>query len=313
MKKIVFLIALFILFSCISSYNTTSKLELEKKDINYIPYYLKVYEADSLYIIGKHQQSQKILDSLFKKYEPLNQETYSEYITYLRNKVLLNDFEGIDLVLKKAVQNYGFKVDYCKKDSLVNIAFKKSGLNENDLIGFYNTYVKGLNLNYRSTLEKMIEEDQKVRLAENKNNEEWKKIDKKNSEELKKLIKKYGYPSVKKIGRFNFNNKNANVKILFLHANKKEREDYILDLMLESVKSGECQPVDFATVYDKYLLSSGESGGKVLYGELIDRNLDLDMVVLYPKKIDSLRKSIGLENIDYRRWKLKKMIGVDKR
>lgn len=308
MKKIIFLIILFIIFSCISGYNKFSSEVLEEKEVNYVPYYLKVYEADSLYIIGKYEKSQKILDSLFKKFEPLNQETYSEYITYLRNKVLLNDFQGIDLVLKKAIQDYGFKVDYCKKDSIVNIAFKKSSFNEEDLIGFYEIYVRGLNLNYRHALESMIEEDQRVRIEGD--SEEWEKIDTKNAKELKILIKKHGYPSVKKIGRFNLNNKNSNVKILFLHATKDAREDYILDLMLESIKKGDCQPIDFATVYDKYLLSSGESNGKVLYGELIDRNLDLDMVVLYPQKIDSIRKSIGLEKLGYRRWKLKKMLGV---
>ena len=308
MKKIVFLIVVvsLSLFSCKSNYT-----KIGDKNANYIPYYLKVYEADSLNLVGDYKRSNEILDSLFKKFEPINQQSYSEYITFMKNKIVLNDFKNIDKILKKSIQVYGFRPEYCAKDSLISIAVKKSNFDEKDLNDFYDIYVKSLNLSYRFAINRMIENDQRVRLAVPKNKEEWERVDKENAESIRMLIEKYGYPSLKKVGRYDYNNKSANVDILFLHATKEARESYILDLMLASVIKGECEPSDFATVYDKYIRASGEFGDKVLYGELRFPKKSIDMTVIYPKKIDSIRKSIGLENIEYRKWKVKTMTGVD--
>ena len=87
MKKIVFLMVVVSLglFSCKSNYT-----RIGDKNANYIPYYLKVYEADSLYIIGEYKNSYKILDSLFKKYEPINMPIYFEYEQYIK---LANRFD----------------------------------------------------------------------------------------------------------------------------------------------------------------------------------------------------------------------------
>jgi hypothetical protein len=148
-------------------------------------------------------------------------------------------------------------------------------------------------------------------LAVPRNKEEWEKVDKENAENIKLLIAKYGYPSIKKIGGYNLNNKSANVHILFMHASKDNRESYILDLMLESVKKGECEPTDFATVYDKYLMVTGKYGDKVLYGELRNPKKNIDELIVNPKKIDPIRKSIGLEHLEYRDWKFKKLTRKD--
>jgi hypothetical protein len=188
---------------------------------------------------------------------------------------------------------------------------KKANFTEKKLNGFYDDYLNSLNLEYRYAIEKMIENDQRVRLAVPRNKEEWEKVDKENAETIKFLLAKYGYPSIKKIGLRDFNNKSSNVSLLFLHASKEARESYLLDLMLESVKKGECEPTDFATVYDKYLMVTGKYGDKVLYGELKNPKKSLDMLVVNLKKIDSIRKSIGLEHLEYRDWKFKKLTRKD--
>jgi hypothetical protein len=298
------------LFLCLVSCKSNYK-RIGDKNANYIPYYLKVYEADSLNLVGEYKRSNEILDSLFKKFEPINQQTYSEYITFMKNKIVLNDFKNINKILKKSIQVYGFRPEYCVKDSLIGIAVKKSDFDEKDLNRFYGTYEKSLNLSYRYAINEMIENDQRVRLAVPKNKEEWERVDKENAENIKFLIEKYGYPSIKKVGRYDYNNKSANVDILFLHSTKEARENYILELMLQSVKRGECEPSDFATVYDKYIRASGEFGDKVLYGELRFPKKSIEMTVIYPKKIDSIRRSIGLENVEYRKWKVKIMTGID--
>ena len=312
MKKIIlFLFTMTgILISC-KTKHIESKISRNEKGVNYIPYYLKVYVADSLHLIGKYKESNHILDSLFKKFEPLNQESYGEYITYLKNKILLNDLKKIDFVLKRAIQDFGFKVEFCLKDTLINKVMLKTKFSENDLNGFYDTYVKSLNLEYRYAIEKMLENDQRVRKALPRDIEDWKKVDTENAENIKLLIVKYGYPSIQKIGRYDFSEKSASVHTLFLHASKEASEDYILDLMLGSVKKGECGPYEFASVYDKYLRSSGKYGDRVLYGELRNRKKSIDEVVVNPKKIDSIRKSIGLEHLKYKDWKYNKLTGKE--
>lgn len=317
MKKLnLVTVACFTVFlSCNTNKNVVATNSLEVinniKEVNYIPYYLKVVEADSLHIVGNYKKSQLILDSLFNKFEPLNQESYGEYITYLKNRILLNDLKNVDKVLKRAIQDFGFKVEYCLKDTLIIKVVKKSKYKEQDLNGFYDNYVKSLNLEYRFAIEKMMENDQRVRKAVPREKEDWKKVDTENAENIKLLIAKYGYPSIKKIGRYNFSNKSANVDILFNHSTTEAKESYILDLMYDALKKGECEPEDYGTVYDKYLMVNGKYGDKVLYGQIRNRKKSIDMVVVNPKKIDSTRKSIGLEHLEYKRWKIKKSAGID--
>jgi hypothetical protein len=313
MKKTIVLLFLVLAFliSCKSKVISKGNSFVENKEVNYIHYYLKVIEADSLHIVGNYKQSQQILDSLFQKFEPLNQESYGEYITYLKNKILLKDFKNLNIVLKKAIQDFGFKVEYCLKDTLISIAVKKSKYKELELNSFYDTYSKSLNLEYRYAIEKMIENDQRVRNAVPRDKEDWQKVDSANAHSIKLLIAKHGYPSVNKIGRYDFNNKSANAHILFNHSTTEVKEGYLLDLMFESLKKGHCLSEHYGTVYDKYLRVTGKYGDKVLYGELRNSNKSIVDHVVNPIKIDSIRKSIGLEHIEYKRWKLKKLTGKD--
>ena len=308
MKSIILFLAL--VFCGISSCKNKSAV-VNSPEPNYIPYYLKVYEADSLHNVGEYKRSFEILDSLFANFKPLNQESYGEYLMYLRNKVLLSDFEKIDRVVQKAIQDFGYKPEYTLSDSLFSIAVKKAGFSARDLDGFYKSYSNKLNLEYRSALEKMIENDQRVRLAVPKNNDDFNKVDSENAEAIKALISRYGYPGIKKIGTYSYNERSCRVSTLFLHATTKAREAYILDLMMEAVKKGECEPSDFAVVYDKYLMSKGTFGDRVLYGELRNPSKSIDEHLVDPRKIDSIRKSIGLENINYRMWKLGKYAEIE--
>ena len=83
-KTIVLLTLILLLLSCKSKFTS-----IGDENANYIPYYLKVYEADSLYLTKNYEQSYKILDRLFKNYEPINIETFNEYLNYIRLKLVL--------------------------------------------------------------------------------------------------------------------------------------------------------------------------------------------------------------------------------
>jgi len=151
MKKIITLLLLLsvVINSCKSKLLDKRIAIGDIKEINYIPYYLKVHEADSLYIVGNYKQSHHILDSLFRKFKPLNQNSYGEYGTYIKNKVVLKDFKNIKDVLKSAIQEYGCKVKYCLTDTILMKAVSEAKFSENDLNGFYDVYTKSLNLEYR--------------------------------------------------------------------------------------------------------------------------------------------------------------------
>jgi hypothetical protein len=94
MKKIIALLFLgfTMMISCKSKVIERNVAANEKKEVNYIPYYLKVNEADSLSLVGDYKKSHHILDSLFKKFEPLNREFYNEYFTYFVNQLILQPF-----------------------------------------------------------------------------------------------------------------------------------------------------------------------------------------------------------------------------
>ncbi len=91
------------------------------------------------------------------KFEPINLGFYNEYFTYYTNKIRLKDFDKIDVVLKQLVLNHGFNIGKYQNDSLNSIAIKKAKFTEQDLNGFYETYVKNLNMEYRYAIENMIE------------------------------------------------------------------------------------------------------------------------------------------------------------
>jgi len=67
MKNIIIVMSVLLLISCKSSYT-----KIGDKKANYIPYYLKVYEADSLYYAKNYTNYKKELENLFAKYEPIN-------------------------------------------------------------------------------------------------------------------------------------------------------------------------------------------------------------------------------------------------
>lgn len=104
MKKTAILLGIMVtaLASCKSSYTI-----IGDENANYIPYYLKVYEADSLFIVGDYERSYEILDSLFKKYEPIEIQGYYEYSSYVFSAVLSGKNKNLKKLAKKGYINNG--------------------------------------------------------------------------------------------------------------------------------------------------------------------------------------------------------------
>ena len=103
------ILILILVLGCATAIQTPKEVfKTSNEEVNYIPYYLKVYEADSLYIIGNYQRSFEILDSLFQKYEPLNQDIWYEMETYVNAAYKTNQIEKIKPILSNLIKNWGF-------------------------------------------------------------------------------------------------------------------------------------------------------------------------------------------------------------
>ena len=302
MKKIVFLIVVvsLSLFSCKSNYT-----KIGDKHSNYIPYYLKMYEADSLFIIGNYQRSFEISDSLFKKFEPINLEGYSEYMTHIGSAIASNNFKDLKRKVKKSFVDYGAVISNYEQDSILRIALIKTGFTIKDLNSFLEKHKKKINLSLRDTIEKMIEKDKSVRGKGYISDENLRDVNDENMALLKIIFDKYGYPSHSLIGYSLFNDKDIDLGAVFLHASKTFKRQYLLPKLEVYSKKGFCLPSKYAVVYDRLLLDESNFDGNQLYGEIKFKNLKLKN----ESKTDSIRKSIGLPSINYEKWRNNKLFG----
>lgn len=135
----IFLVLLLISFgiiSCKSSYN-----KIGSKNANYIPYYLKVYEADSLFIIGNYQKSFEILDNLFKRYESVNMNNYVEYGTYLNVAVLSNNNSDLKSKVKNAYLKYGGITTISKNSNELRMKLNELSLLSNAAIKLIEVFI----------------------------------------------------------------------------------------------------------------------------------------------------------------------------
>jgi hypothetical protein len=302
MKKIVFLIIFIVLgfISCKSSYT-----KIGGKNANYIPYYLKVYEADSLYLIGNYKRSFEVSDSLFKKYEPINLEGYSEYKVHISSAVASKNFKGLKKKVKKSFVDYGSVISNYEMDSIMNLALIKSGYTIKDLNLFLELHKKKINLSLRDTIENIIKRDKLVRGEGYISDESLSEINDENMRLLKVILEKYGYPSHSLIGYSLFNDTDINLGAVFLHTTMTFKVEYLLPRLKNYVKKGFCLPSMYASVYDRYLLDKSNFDGSQLYGEIKFRKIKL----INESNNDSIRRSIGLPSINYDKWRNDKLFG----
>lgn len=302
MSKIITIVSIFsfLLISCKSNYT-----RIGHKNANYIPYYLKVYEADSLYLVGDYEQSYQILDSLFKRFEPLSFEGYSEYFTYVGSSVGSNNFKNIRHKVKQSIVKYGATLSNFQQDSLMNIALKKSGYKIDDLESFVAMHERKLNLKLRDTIEMMVKDDQLVRGKNYSNDTKLKEIDEKNMNLIRFIFSNYDYPSNKKIGYSLYNDKDIDLGAVLMHTSVEFKKEYLLNKLLNYVVKGECLPSIYAVVYDRLLLQESNFTGAQLYGEIKSKK----MVLIDESKNDSIRRSIGLPSLNYDLWRHNELFG----
>lgn len=303
MSKIVFLLmsALICLLSCKSNYT-----RIGDKNANYIPYYLKIYEADSLYLTNNFERSYKILDTLFSKFQPINITGYYEYGTYLASGYLSGNYNKFKKKVKYNYKNFGniFIVTQHGmnlKDSILN----KSKINLKDVINFKKQYLKKNNITLRKKIEQMIIKDQDVRKLQDI--DKIKRIDKNNKISIDSITRIYGYPGFDIIGSDNFFEDSADFNILLIHQ-VKPNDLFYERLVYNNMLRGKCTPMDFAVLVDRriWLETDFCDNPHQLYGSYVNSNNNsLGLKVLNSYKLNQIRKSVGLSFFGYEFWRNK--------
>lgn len=275
---------------------------------DYIQYYLRMYEADSLFIVKEYKKSHDVLKDLFSAYKPVNLEVYAEYETYIASCVAIGDTSDIRRLVMNSFVEYGSRLEDFRNDSLLSIALRESRYSEHELDGFRKQYISGLDLSLRDTIAEMVRRDQEVRKGGTVNAQSLKDADNANKSMLSYLIQKDRFPSLTSIGGYAVDQRDVDLRAVLLHTDPDFRMDFLLPKIATYVRSGRCVPELYAAPYDRFLIEF--RGHKQLYGSYFKTKGEL-MPLVNAEKLDSIRRSIGLPRIHYAQWRMVKKYGID--
>ncbi|WP_426477329.1 hypothetical protein ACP3T3_19130 [Chryseobacterium sp. CBSDS_008] len=267
------LIIIFIVLSC--------------KSNDYIVYYNRVNEIDSLYRIANQPENAiNQYRKLFKKYKPKNQERIKEYETYIK-------------LADQHQKNFGGKKSLYKLIPLIAPyegseksyfgLFQKYGIDSTEVRQRIASWKKGLNRRLVDSFSIAFVRDQ----AEGRRNPQlMEKNDRINAQLLKWTFENYGYPSVQKIGLIGNGGVFMPMHPLFSHMADAKEYSYFKAKMLEYIKSGDCIPKDYANMVDRHNLQISKEG--TLYGIYLSYDAIVDTI-----KANQERKKIGLPSIKH--------------
>lgn len=262
------LIILFFILSC--------------KSKDYIVYYNRVNEIDSLYRIA-NQPEKAIMQykKLFKKYSPKNQERIKEYETYIKlADQHQKNFGGKKSLYKLIPLIAPYEGSYGSYFGL----FKKYGIDSTEVKQRIADWKKGLNKRLVDSFSVAFVRDQ----AEGRRNPQlMEKNDRINAQLLKWTFENYGYPSVQKIGLIGNGGVFMPMHPLFSHMIGEKEYPYFKAKMLEYIKSGDCIPKDYANMVDRHNLQIDKV--EMPYGSYPSYSAIIDTM-----KVNRNRKKIGL-------------------
>lgn len=289
------------LFCCDGTKGISSKeiTSISEKEVNYIPYYLKVYEADSLYLVGNYERSFKILDSLFQEFEPLNQEGIYEYETYLKTSFLTNN-NKIDKLVRKLIREWGYDKNRFESnnDENLSLAFDLSSIGNEGIENLLQIYNKKINWSLRDTILEIKRLDQMFRGVDLHKEDS---IDKIHIKKINNIFQSYGYPNYQKIG-YSKPSEIIDLDVVFAHfvndLDSLEFEDFKEKLYLY-VKRGEASPRVYAVFVDAKNIFV-DKDREAYYGTFTSPKLIVDTA-----KINKRRSKIGLPSFTYQDFIMK--------
>lgn len=266
----------------IGSFVIISFILLSCKSKNYIAYYNRVNEIDSIYrIANKPEEAIKQYRKLFKKYSPKNQDRIEEYETYIK----LADQYQKDFGGKKSLYKLiPLIAPYEGSEKSYFGLFRKYGVDSTEVRQKIADWKKGLNKRLVDSFSIAFTRDQ----AEGRNNLQLlEKNDRINAELLKWTFENYGYPSIQKIGLIGNDGVFMPMHPLFSHMIESKEYNYFKTKMLEYVKSGDCIPKDYANMVDRHDLQINKQ--EMAYGSYPSYSSVIDTL-----KVNRNRKTIGL-------------------
>ncbi|WP_159076427.1 hypothetical protein [Flagellimonas amoyensis] len=294
----IYLISMIFFFASCKDNLQPHKVENFDTEINYVPYYLEVYRADSFYLKGFYQQSYKILDDLFKEYAPLNQFGLFEMQTYIKSAYQTKNYDMIKPTFIKLMNTWGFVPKTAFSDSILSNAWDRVKIDEEKIVSSENSYKEKINWTLRETIVAIKLQDQNFR---GRNGED--SIDRQHIILLKDIFNKYGYPDFRLIGNSR-SDENIDLLVVFNHiSDNLEEDEYIFfrESLLKYVRKGTASPVCLAFLEDKRCFDIGEPtvygtfGTDISFGE---KRLKVDTL-----EVNKKRKSIGLPSLQYSKFK----------
>lgn len=281
------ILLVFSLISCKSSY-----MKIGDKNANYIPYYLKVYEADSLYYSGNYSEYRKQMKNLFKYFEPINISRYNEYEKYLKSLIILDKNKNYERELLILIVDFGYKQKSILNDSILAYVLKNNKYSVKHLTDLEDKYEYSLNKDLIQKLKKLEFDDEEIRERQGLTFEQreplMKQVDKKNDSIIKNYIITNGFPSKKVIGDFSLG-------LLFNHFSYNGSYDFYKETLPSFIKNGTCNPSNYAALIDRwYLMNKSEPFYFMTWFDKI-KTIENDSEKI--KEINSRRKKIGLPSI----------------
>jgi hypothetical protein len=275
----------------------------QKKKINeeydYINnYYQFVYEAQYEYLKDNYQNAYDLLKKAESNCPLLKQGEINEPSILTECAARLNKLEEAVHYLEISVRDYGFRFENSTIDSInTNIRNLKSWKKlKRKAKKYHEAYAKRVDLDLRSEILKMKEEDQSVRI--NRDYEGLKRVDSINDLKLRKIVADCDcFPDemFPQFGNSSVDDQFFRATIFAFHINR-ERAEYWKPIFLDLIKRGRAP----AEIYGSLIDSNLRGADKFEFG--IYKGTKSEKINDY-KNLDKRRIAVGLAT-----WQLEKDI-----
>jgi hypothetical protein len=263
----------------------------KSKNQNYIPYYNKVNEIDSVYRFQRDTLMViKEYKKLFRKYTPKNQERIDEFETYIKLSDKFGKNFGKRKSLLKLIPMVAPWWKYKRQESDFIGLYKKHGIDSLKIESEINHWKKNLNRKLVDSFSIAFIRDQE----QGRDNTVLRELnDRKNEKLLRWTFENYGFPTLQKIGLLGNEDVIMSMGTLFLHMTDAQDYEYLKKKLLEYVISGDLPPMDYAGIVDRHNLQVSRE--KILYGYYLGASeLKLDTL-----EINRNRKTIGMPSMKH--------------
>ena len=262
-------------------------ISCKTRETNYITYYNKVNEIDSIYRIAQRPKlAIKKFRKLFKEFQPKNQERIEEFENY----IYLSD---------KYQKNFGGKKNLYKFITLIAPyrnayqehlpLFKKYGIDSLEAVNKTDLWVRSREKVLMDSITTLFIRDQEgKRLDVNISA----RNDLKNAKLMKWIFDNYGYPSLQKVGVFGNDDVFLPMSTFFSHMSASQDYPYFEKKLKRYLEMGDCTPREYSTMVDRYHLQVLKD--KMLYGSYIGVDGISDTV-----QVNKNRKSVGLPSLKH--------------